>query len=252
MRAELEALQLFPVTFDGREEELEFDDVIKRLRSSMDIAFWTAMEWAKEMDVKSYDISNAEYAAAKEAFMNEGGIPFGGALYGLFLNQFMAGNYGTHSTLKYAENAVIENLEIHDLKHRMLETIRLDKWGVAPYKNAFDAALNAKALLGGQQLGALANGGLRWSKARYTGNVLTDAVIVLDLVARSTGQWAEGGQSLIGEEFRFEMSVRRQWWGQALFGLVLPKGGLKLFGAHDLSKGYCLLLRDFQNVHQAV
>ena len=184
------------MTFDGREQELSFDDVLERLRSAMDIAFWTATEH------KAFDRDDADYVAAKELFVNADGVPFGGALYGLFLNQFMAGNVGTHSTMKHAENAVIEELEIHDLKHRMAETLRLDKMGTAPYRNAFGAALNAKHLLSGQQLGALAAGSLKWSKARYAGNVLTDAVIVLDVIARATGRWGEGGQALIGEEFR--------------------------------------------------
>ena len=99
---------------------------MERLRSAMDIAFWMAMEWGYGMTTKQYSVNDADYAAVKELFFNEGRIPFGGALYDLFLKNLIELNAEPHSTLKHAENtcAVIESLEIHGLKYKMLEISR--------------------------------------------------------------------------------------------------------------------------------
>ena len=108
---------VFPVTFSGREEALEFDDVIENLRTLMDIAFKSVM------GIEEYADDDADYLMARDLFINEDGIPYGAVMYGLFLNLWISNVFMIHPSVKHAQNATISNLNIHGLKHKTMEYV---------------------------------------------------------------------------------------------------------------------------------
>ena len=134
----------FPMTFSGRSEAVDFEDIIENLRTPMDIAFRSVM------GLQVYDDDDEDYQRARELFINEDGIPYGAVMYGLFLNLWFSNVFSIHPSTKHSEGALLENVEIHGLQHKMVEYLRLDKVMTAPYKNPFNAALDARALLGDQ------------------------------------------------------------------------------------------------------
>ena len=133
--------------------------------------------------------------------MNEDGIPYGATMYGLFLNQNMAAIHGTHPSMKHSESADIEGLEVHDLNHKMVEYLRLDRFQQSVIRNPVGGALSASAVLG--DIAAQSeDGGFDWSSARYHGDVLLDAFVALELAtATSSGSWGERGAMSLGEDF---------------------------------------------------
>ena len=104
---------IFPITFSGREEALEFEDVINTLRDLMDIAFKSVM------GIEVYDKDDKQYNIARELFVNGDGLPYGAVMYGLFLNLWFANVFTIHPSVKHSEGAVIENLKIHGLHHKV-------------------------------------------------------------------------------------------------------------------------------------
>eukprot|EP01084_Bolivina_argentea_P063750 116331_1 len=135
---------VFPIEFDGREETMEFDDVIQNLRHLMDIAFKSVMK------IQEYDANDEDYIAAKSLFINSDGVPYGAVMYGLFLNLRVANVFQIHPSMQHSHNAIIHDLKIHDLHHKTMEYLRLDKFMTAPYKNPYNAALDATSVLGDQ------------------------------------------------------------------------------------------------------
>ena len=184
--------ETFPIAFDGRDDELSMDDIIENLRSLMDIAFRSAME------LEDYDVDDAQFVAAKELFLVHPGTPSGGVMYGLFLNQFVAAVSGVHPSMKHSKNAVIENVQIHDLDHNTREYLRMDRFETNSYRNPFGAALAAHSVLGKQMLSGQM---IDWSTVRYKGDALMDSYIVLDLLTNWQSEWEGKGQMYIGQEF---------------------------------------------------
>merc|ERR550525_1943432 len=180
----------FPILFDGRDTALELDDIIDTLREQMDMAFKYVM------GVETYDDSDEQWIAAKELFINEDGIPYGAVMYGLFLNLWFANVFTIHPSTKYASGATLENVNIHDLTHKMMEYNRLDAITQAMYRNQFNAPLDARALLGDQiEAGYY---GIEWETVTYVGSALTDAEILLSLV---TNDWEELGLVFMENDF---------------------------------------------------
>ena len=108
---------IFPLTFSGRNESVEFDDVIENLRDLMDIAFKSVM------GVEQYDEDDDDFLEAKELFINEDGIPYGAVMYGLFLNLWFANVFTIHPSTKHASGAELANVTIHDLTHKTIEYV---------------------------------------------------------------------------------------------------------------------------------
>ena len=104
---------IFPVTFSGREEALEFEDIIDNLRDLMDIAFKSVM------GIQGYADHDPQYAVAKDLFINEDGLPYGAVMYGMFLNLWFANVFTIHPSIKHASGAVLENINIHGLHHKV-------------------------------------------------------------------------------------------------------------------------------------
>merc|ERR1719495_3113018 len=125
----------------------------------MDIAFKSVM------DIEEYKEDDARFVAAKSLFINEGGIPYGAVMYGLFLNLFVSNVFTIHPSTKHSSGAVLENINIHDLNHKTVEYIRMDKWKEAMYRNQFNAPLDARALLGDQIEAGYTD--IVWSEVEY-------------------------------------------------------------------------------------
>merc|ERR1719361_1674803 len=181
---------IFPITFSGRTESLEFDDIIENLRNLMDIAFKSVM------GVEEYDDDDEDYLEAKELFISDDGLPYGAVMYGLFLNLKFANVFTIHPSVHHAAGALLENVHVHDLNHKSLEYVRMDKWNEAMYRNQFNAPLDANAILGDQILPGSDN--ITWADTTYIGSALSDASILLAIV---TEDWGEKGLIFLPDDF---------------------------------------------------
>jgi len=229
---------VFPVLFDGRTKAIEsLDEMADNLRDLMDIAFKAVMK------VEEYDETDERYQEAKALFINDDGLPYGAVMYGLFLNLYVSNVFAIHPTLKHGDGAVIENLYIHDLHHKMDEYVRFDKLNTFVYKNPFDAALDASAMLGDQLISNAANE-MDWTSVRYRGSVLTDVAIILDMV---TPDWGLMGFSRVSDEL---------WrWAKGEARWTAEKGGHPYLGCNNdrmthVAKGVMGIRMDgTENVH---
>merc|ERR550525_1105493 len=171
----------FPILFDGRDEAMEFSDIINNLRDLMDIAFKSVM------GIDGYADHDPMYVKAKELFINEDGIPYGAVMYGMFLNLWFANVFTIHPSIKHAVGAEIENVNIHGLHHKTMEYVRMDHARHAMYRNQFNAPLDATALLG-DQLDLREN--VDWANVKYIGFALSDAEITLKMIGQDWGDLA--------------------------------------------------------------
>merc|ERR1719295_1916016 len=181
---------IFPITFSGRDESMEFDDVIETLRDLMDIAFKSVME------IEEYDEDDEQYQTAHDLFINDDGIPYGAVMYGLFLNLWFANVFTIHPSNKHANGAYLKNINIHDLQHKTIEYHRLDRLNEAMYRNQFNSPLDADSLLGDTI--ERGYGSILWSEAKYQGSALTDASIILATV---TDDWEELALTYLTDNF---------------------------------------------------
>merc|ERR1719361_302446 len=190
---------IFPVTFNGK-SAMEFDEILTNLRDQMDMAFKYVM------GLEEYDDDDDEWQAAKHLFVNEDGIPYGAVMYGLFLNLWFANVFTIHPSIKHAQSATLENINIHDLTHKMMEYNRLDAFSQAMYRNQFNAPLDARALIGD----ALDAGydDIVWADVEYVGSALTDAEILLSLV---TEDWEELGLVFMENDFAEWAQGQTSW-----------------------------------------
>eukprot|EP01084_Bolivina_argentea_P036369 67300_1 len=195
---------VFPFTFSGREdiEINDLNDVIDPLREQMDIAF----KYVMNIEQPQYSEEDAIFKKALSTFYNPTGIPYGAVMYGLFLNLYFANVFAIHPSLKHSSGAIINNLKIHDLKHSTVEYLRLDEFSVTPYANPYNAALDARSVLGDAVNAGYYN--IPWSTVNYIGDVLTDAHIAMDLC---TDDWGEKGLMVIGDEFSGWALGKYQW-----------------------------------------
>ena len=108
---------IFPITFSGRDEALEFEDVINNLRDLMDIAFKSVM------GVEGYADNDPQYQKAKELFINDDGIPYGAVMYGLFLNLWISNVFNIHPSNKHSSGADLENVHIHGLTRKVRSSL---------------------------------------------------------------------------------------------------------------------------------
>merc|ERR1719361_1728224 len=172
---------IFPITFSGRDEALEFEEIISNLRSLMDIAFKAVM------GIEGFADDDPQYRIAKDLFINEDGIPYGAVMYGMFLNLWFANVFTIHPSTKHAVGAELENVNIHGLHHKTMEYVRMDHAMNAMYRNQFNAPLDATALLG-DQLDLREN--VDWANVKYVGSALSDAEITLKMIGQDWGDLA--------------------------------------------------------------
>ena len=152
---------------------------------------------------------SAAHAAATALFVNGDDVPYGAVLYGLFRNLYFANVFTVHPSLKHSRGATLTNVRVHDLTHRMREYVRLDKQLTAPYKNVFNAAFDAEALLGAPTLQRIAReGDAAWPDAAYVGDVVVDAQLALDV---ASANWDRKGLLMAGDDFVAWARAERSW-----------------------------------------
>jgi hypothetical protein len=190
---------IFPVAFNGK-SSLEFDEILTNLRDQMDMAFKYVM------GLESYSKDDDQWQAAKALFVNEDGIPYGAVMYGVFLNLWFANVFTIHPSTKHAQSATLENINIHDLTHKMMEYNRLDSKTQAMYRNQFNAPLDARALIGDQLDAGYDD--IVWSDVEYIGSALSDAEVLLSLV---TDDWEELGLVFMENNFTDWAQGTAQW-----------------------------------------
>ena len=191
---------VFPFSFANRDKIInDIQDIIDPLRESMDIAFKYVINGLPD----NYKIDDK----TKRLFINEEGIPYGAVMYGLFLNLYFANVFQIHPSLKHSINAEIENVKIHDLIHKTREYLRLDEFSITPYSNPYNAALDAKSILG-QDIVNLGYDNIPWDHVSYIGDVLIDAHITMDLC---TNDWGEKGLMVIGQTFSNWALGKHKW-----------------------------------------
>ena len=197
----------FPIQFAGRDTTLELTDIIENLRESMDMAF------KHVMGIERYDDNNEKWMKAKKLFVNDDGIPYGAVMYGLFLNLYFANVFQIHPSMKHSKNALIENVEIHDLVHKTREYYRLDKYHDTPYSNPYNAGFDAESLLGIDVIN-MGYGNQDWTTIQYRGDVLIDAHIAMDI---ATDDWGEKQLLFIDTNFR-NWALGKYSWTNDEFG----------------------------------
>ena len=104
---------------------------------------------------------------------NTNGLPYGSVTYGIFLTYPGANvlSFGNCNSRSY--NAIIENIEIHGLRHKMHEYLR-----ISFITNPFNALIDASIFF--QDPTDLNN-------AEYVGNIMTDAYAALDYITNNWG-----------------------------------------------------------------
>ena len=87
-----------------------------------------------------------EWLQAKRVFVYEeqDGIPYGGSMYGVYLNYPGTGITGFYTNNEVSKNVEIDGLYIHDLTHGTLETVCITDHS----KSIFGVAVSASKLLG--------------------------------------------------------------------------------------------------------
>ena len=188
---------VFPFAFAGRDDTVEtLSDIIDPLRSQMDEAFKFVMGIEAEISPE-----------ARRLFVNDDGIPYGAVMYGLFLNLFFANVFQIHPSEQHSVDAVLENVEIHDLTHKTREYLRLDEFSITPYANPYNAALDARSVLGDDVVN-MGYDGIPWPEVDYVGDALIDAHIAMDMV---TEDWGEKGLMVIGRQFSDWAQGKHRW-----------------------------------------
>jgi len=157
------------IVFSGRKNGVTMWDLLDKLMEEMDMAFDFAVN-GREGEGESWD-------EAVRMFLNPSGLPMGAVTYGLFLNYPSAGIFGWHVNDQLSFDAVVENVVIHDLRHRGIEVVGF-KSNQRVISNAFDGPLPALDLFGEENVDeiqrALGRGDAQEVAASYAGSLITD------------------------------------------------------------------------------
>jgi len=128
------------IRFVGRDEAVTMWQLLDKLVEEMDMAYWHAMTGQTFEDNPLWD-------EAFKMFINPSGLPYGAVLYGLFLNYPSAGIFGWHVNNALSYDATIENVHVHDLRHKGIEVVGF-QYGGRVFCNAFNGPLPAKDVFG--------------------------------------------------------------------------------------------------------
>jgi hypothetical protein len=110
----------------------------------MDMAFDYVT--GRKSEDELYEKYGLEWLQAKRVFVYEkqNGVPYGGSLYGVYLNYPGTGITGFYTNNEVSKNVEINNLYIHDLTHGTVETPCITDHS----KSIFGVAVSAQKLLG--------------------------------------------------------------------------------------------------------
>jgi len=154
------------IQFYGRDNPTTMAEITKKLQIELDLA-WNYIINDFEFTEKdeNYDL----FVEAKRLFINEKGIPNGGAQYGIFLNTFGASVFTYNLYTGYfSSTATLENVKIHDMQHSMKEYVRLHKYETGNIIiNPFNGPLDVEEMFDD----------INAEQPLYVGNVFQDAII---------------------------------------------------------------------------
>merc|ERR1712154_705739 len=102
---------------DGKEYTM--NDLIEIAVDKMD----RVLKYVLENDNDSFDSIDDDL----NIFLNPSGLPYGGVLYGVYLNYPGSGIFGWDVSDQRSKNLFIRNLAIHDLYHEGKEVFGLSK-----------------------------------------------------------------------------------------------------------------------------
>jgi len=184
------------IQFYGRDSPVTIKELADELETQIDMAFNYVLHGVEHSeDDENYNT----WLKAKENFINEDGIPYGSGMYGLFFSYPGANVFGyAHSDLR-SSNAVVENVKIHNLYHKMYEYLRFHS-GIPFYVNPFNAVFDVEAAM--SDVTDVAG-------ATYVGNLMTDIYLAMNKLSDNFGYlqmqmlkndglvaWAVGAKSL--------------------------------------------------------
>ena len=120
------------ILFDNRDDgdSVTLSDIIDELELEMEYALNYAMNRVNnklsENDfLESISADKEIWLKSKQLFVNTNGLPSTALVHGIFLNLFSGKSAYIKQTQIFSKNAVLNNIYIHDLKHCMIESIRV-------------------------------------------------------------------------------------------------------------------------------
>ena len=114
------------VPLSNRDEAVSMGDIVEDLNDQLDMAFNYVVNNVDYDALYENDKEQlAKWKAAKEVFIKEDGIPYGSSMYGIFLNYPGSSILSYHLNNDVSHKATLENIYIHDMTHRTVETLAL-------------------------------------------------------------------------------------------------------------------------------
>eukprot|EP01084_Bolivina_argentea_P090521 163099_1 len=164
------------IHFDGREDAVTMNELIESLIGKMNLIF--DFVYNKNEPVITTTEEQKEWDDTLQLFYNPSGLPNGASLYGIYLNtkgeNAMSYHLNTHS---FSSHAVLDHVTIHDMRHKMIEYIRVSTTTMNPfgstYLNPLQAPYDATQMFDSLDPQDLA------STPRYKGSIMTDILFAL-------------------------------------------------------------------------
>jgi len=155
------------ILFDGRTERVTMQQMLNKVIRMMDMVYDFAVTGTSHEGEEYWD-------EAVDAFVNPSGLPYGAVLYGLFLNYPSAGIFGWHVNDALSTKATLENVYIHDLRHKGIEVVGMSEGGRV-ICNAFNGPIPSLDLFGTEQADAYRTNGNHFpASPSYKGTIITD------------------------------------------------------------------------------
>jgi len=179
------------ISFDGRDDDdgvtmsFLFEELLRRSNMIFDY-----VANGEEPEISTLK-ERKDWLLTRSLFYNPSGLPDGASLYGVFANTAGASTMGFNLNVReelFSSALELENLEIHDLRHRMNEYLRVavrtsggdDAFG-SVLTNPLGAPLEAQ-----QMLASLDESDLI-AATRYKGSALTDALFAMSALSDDFG-----------------------------------------------------------------
>ena len=186
------------ITFADREgEAVTMRDLLEDLIRGTNQMFEFVMT-GNEPDISTLK-EQKDWFAVRNQFYNPSGLPDGASLYGIYLNMAGENTMTFHMNMaadSFSDSVMLENVKIHDLRHRMNEYVRVqsrtvDNAAGSIYQTPIGAPYEAT-----QMLESVEEEDLLFAP-RYKGGMVTDAMFAL---SEFTDNWDYLQNQLIFEE----------------------------------------------------
>jgi len=134
--------------FGRRDLNITITQIVDQLITEMDMIFnyvVKGIDYDDEQYNNNDETTIANWKEAKQLFLKTDGIPYGSAMYGIFLNYPGASIQSYHLNDLKSYNVLIENVHIHDLHHKTFEAMQI-KSKIRSMANVFNAPFEANLL----------------------------------------------------------------------------------------------------------